>query len=93
VSQKVRTTVSLDRELAEAAEEAVERGEAPSVSALVSDAITQRIEHLVRLRYMRQALDLYEAEHGVITDEDMAETLRRDRANAIVVRDGKILRP
>ncbi|MEQ1787914.1 MAG: ribbon-helix-helix domain-containing protein [Acidimicrobiales bacterium] len=93
MSKKVRTTISLDRELAEAADEAVRRGEAASVSAFVSEAIAARVEDLVRLRYMQEALDLYEAEFGVITDEEMEATLRHDREHAIVVRGGKIFRP
>ncbi len=93
MSSKVRTTVSLDRELAEAAAEAVDRGEAASMSALVSEAIAARVQHLVRLRYMREALDMYEAEFGVITDEEMEATARHDRENAIIVRGGKIYRP
>jgi Arc/MetJ-type ribon-helix-helix transcriptional regulator len=86
-------TVSLDRELAEAAEEAVRRGEVTSVSAFVSEAIAARVEHLVRLRHMREALDAYEAEFGVITEDEMEAMRRHDRENAIVVRGGKIFRP
>lgn len=93
MSQKVRTTVSLDRELAEAADEAVQRGEAPSVSAFVSEAIAARVEHLVRLRYMQEALDSHEAEFGVITEKEMEEAERSARERAIIVRGGRILRP
>ena len=93
MSQKVRATVSLDPKLAAAADEAVERGEAASVSAFVSEAIAARVAHLVRLRYMREALDSYEAEFGVITEAEMEATRRHDRENAIVVRGGKIFRP
>ena len=39
MGEKVRATVSLDRELMDAAQDAVERGEASSVSALMSEAI------------------------------------------------------
>lgn len=92
MSQKVRTTISLDPELADAADEAVRRGEATSVSAFVSEAIAARVAHLVRLRYMQEALDAYEAEFGVITAEEMEATRRHDRENAIVVRGGKIFR-
>lgn len=93
MSQKVRTTVSLDRELADAAEEAVARGEAASVSAFVSDAIAARVDHLVRLRYLQEAIEDYEAEHGVITDEEIDAAERSMRERAIVVRGGRILRP
>jgi thiamine biosynthesis protein ThiC len=52
----------------------------------------RRIEHLVRLHYLRKALDEYEAEHGTITEAEMEATHRHDRQNAIVVRGGKIIR-
>lgn len=89
---KVRTTVSLDQELATAAEDAVARGEAASVSAFVSDAIAARVEHLVRLRHLQEAIDDYEAEFGVITPAEMESAERSTRARAIVVRGGKVLR-
>ena len=43
----MRTTISLDQQLADAADEAVRRGEAASVSAFVSEAIAARVAHLV----------------------------------------------
>lgn len=89
MSEKVRTTVSLDRGLVEAAQEAVERGEASSVSAWVSDAISERVTHLRRLRAMADALADYEAEHGVITPEEIAAVQRADAEAAIVVRGGR----
>ena len=91
MSDKVRATVSLDRELMHAAQDAVERGEASSVSALMSDAIAQRVAHLRGLRAMAEALADYEAEFGVITQEEMDAIRRADAANAIVVRGGRIL--
>ena len=91
MSDKVRATVSLDRELMDAAQDAVERGEASSVSALMSDAIAQRVAHLRGLRAMAEALADYEAEFGVITQEEIDAIRRADAANAIVVRGGRIL--
>ena len=88
----MRTTISLDPALAAAADEAVQRGEAASVSAFVSEAIKARVDHLVRLRHLRAALDSYEAEFGVITEAEMEATRRHDRESAIVVRGGKVLR-
>ncbi len=91
MSDKVRTTVSLDRALVDAAQDAVERGESPSVSAWVSEAIAERVGHLKRLRAMADALADYEAEHGVITQEEMDAVRRADAERAIVVRGGRIL--
>ena len=93
MSTKVRTTVSIDRNLAEAAQEAVDRGEAASVSAFVSQAIADRVEHLVRLRHLRSAVEAYEAEHGPITEDEVAEAVRAARRRATVVRGGRALRP
>lgn len=91
MSDKVRATVSLDRDLMDAAQDAVERGEASSVSALMSDAIAQRVAHLRGLRAMAEALADYEDEFGVITQEEMDAIRRADAANAIVVRGGRVL--
>jgi len=91
MSDKVRATVSLDRELMDAAQDAVERGEASSVSALMSEAIAQRVAHLRGLRAMAEALADYEDEFGVITQEEMDAIRRADAANAIVVRGGRVL--
>ncbi|GAB3934828.1 hypothetical protein GCM10029976_044330 [Kribbella albertanoniae] len=35
----------------------------------------------------------YEADHGVITEDEIAEAERSVQANAIVVRGGRVIRP
>lgn len=91
--RKTRLTVTVDAELAEAANAAVESGAAESVSAYVNDALTVQSARRRRLAAMERALKAYEAEFGEITEEEMAEQRRQDRANAIIVRRGKVFYP
>jgi Arc/MetJ-type ribon-helix-helix transcriptional regulator len=91
--RKTRLTVTVDTELAEAASAAVESGAAESVSAYVNDALAAQSARQRRLAAMDRALKAYEAEFGEITEEEMAEQRRKDRANAIIVRHGKVFYP
>jgi hypothetical protein len=85
-ARKERLTVTIDRDLIEVAEEAVAMGEADSVSAWVNAALVERADKERRLRAGAKAIAAYEAQFGVITEEEMEEQRRLDRANAIVVR-------
>jgi len=91
--KKARLTVTVDAELVEAANAAVESGAAESVSAYVNDALAVQSARQRRLAAMERALKAYEAEFGEITEEEMAERRRKDRANAIIVRHGKVFYP
>lgn len=93
MSEKRRLSVSVDAELVEAGQAAVAAGQAASMSAWVNAALRERSENDRRLRLMGEWIADYEAEHGVITEEEMEETHREMRARAIVVRDGKVYRP
>lgn len=84
--RKERLTVTVDAELLAAANEAVERGSADSVSAWVNEALTERADRERKLAAGWEAIAAYEAEFGEITEADMAEQHRADRAAAIVVR-------
>jgi hypothetical protein len=84
--RKERLTVTIDRDLIEVAEEAVAMGEADSVSAWVNAALAERATKERRLRGLAKVIAAYEAQFGVITEEEMAERIRLDRAAAIVVR-------
>lgn len=92
-TRKSRLTVTVDAELVDAANAAVERGESDSVSAYVNDALAAQSARRRRLAAMERALKDYEAEFGEITEEEMAEQRRWDRAHAIVVRRGKVFYP
>jgi Arc/MetJ-type ribon-helix-helix transcriptional regulator len=91
--RKTRLTVTVDADLAAAVNAAVARGESDSVSAYVNKALAVASARERRLAKMDEAIAMYEARHGKITDEELAEQHRKDRANAIRVRDGKIYYP
>ncbi len=86
MQEKVRLTASVDPAHLAAAREAVATGRAGSVSAWVNEALRRQAELDSKLAAMGRAIAAYEAEHGVITDEEMREARRRLRARAIVVR-------
>lgn len=86
MSVKARLSASVDAELLEAGQRAVDAGEAESVSAWVNDALTRQVAHDRRMRAMDELIAEYEAEHGVITDEEIAATTKRLRAKATPVR-------
>jgi Arc/MetJ-type ribon-helix-helix transcriptional regulator len=83
---KRRLSVSVDAKLVEAAEQAVKRGEAPTLSAYVSEGLKRQLENDKRLRAMREAIREYERELGKITAEDIAEAERAMQSRAIHVR-------
>ena len=76
---KQRVTVTVDEELLEAASSAVSEGHARSVSEWVSEAMAQRRDRDARLAVMRRLVEEYEAEHGFISDEEVAEQAQQDR--------------
>ncbi len=84
--RKVRVTVTLDRALVEAANEAVAAGRADSVSAWVTLALAELVAKERRLLALSSLIADYEAEHGVITAEELVFREREDRRKATVVR-------
>lgn len=86
MSTKRRLSASVDAEALAVAEAAVARGETDSVSAWVNDALHLKAEHDRRLAVLAALIREYEAEHGVITEQEMQQASRRARAEAIVVR-------
>jgi len=91
--RKTRLTVTVDAELVAAANAAVANGAAESVSAYVNDALAAQSARQRRLAALDRAIKDYEAEFGEITEEEMAEQRRKDRANAVIVRHGKVFYP
>jgi len=85
-ARKERLTVTVDRGLVEAVHEAVDAGRAESISAWVNRALAERVAKERRLTAMAKAIAAYEAEFGVISDEEIAAQRRADRASALVVR-------
>lgn len=89
--RKSRLTVTVDADLLAEANAAVESGAAESVSAYVNDALAAHSARQRRLAAMDRAIKDYEAQFGEITEEEMAEQRRKDRANAIIVRHGVVM--
>lgn len=83
---KQRLSASVDADLIEAAEKAVAHGRSDSVSAWVNDALRLKLEQERRLEALAAFVNAYEAEHGVITAEEMRLATRRARATAVTVR-------
>jgi len=75
-------TVSVDPEVVAAAEAAVDAGRSSSVSAWVNSALLKQSEHDRGVAGWKQLIAEYEAEHGVITEEEMAAQQRADREEA-----------
>ncbi len=86
MTTKRRLSASIDADLLAAAEQAVKRGGAASVSSWVNEAFRRQLEHDRRLAAMDEFLVGFEAEFGEITDDDIALATKRTRANATVVR-------
>jgi hypothetical protein len=85
-NRKERLTVTVDPELIQAGQEAVAAGLATSLSAWVSAALAEHVLRERRLSALAEAIADYEAEFGEITEREMREQARADRASAEVVR-------
>ena len=85
-TKKQRVTVTVDPRLLEAANRAVEAGDADSVSGWVTTAMSEKSLRDEKLALLRAAIVDYESEFGEITSAEIAAVRRADRADAIVVR-------
>jgi hypothetical protein len=83
---KRRLSASVDANLLAAAAAATRRGQAPTLSAWVNDALRLKVEHEERLRALKAFVDAFESEHGEITAEEMGSATRRASSRAVVVR-------
>lgn len=86
MKSKERLSASIDAELLRAAERAVARGTAASVSAWVNEALRLKVEHDRRLEALAEFLEGYEAEHGEIPEEEIRRAQREARGRAVAVR-------
>src|SRR4051812_40107301 len=89
MTRKQRLTITVDAELVKAGKKAVAAGDADSLSAWVNASLAERIERDRLLANMAEAIAEYEAEHGAITEEEVAAQRRADRRDAVVVRGRK----
>jgi hypothetical protein len=85
-AKKHRLTVTVDPELIEAGQQAVESGQAESVSGWVSAALEDKVRRDRKLALLAAAVADYEQEFGEITAEEIATQRRADRRDATVVR-------
>src|SRR5688500_18980213 len=84
--RKHRLTVTVDPQLIEAGQRAVESGQAESVSGWVSTALEEKIRRDGKLALLAAAVADYENEFGEISAEEIAAQRRTDREHATVVR-------
>jgi hypothetical protein len=87
--KKHRLTVTVDPELIEAGQRAVESGQAESVSGWVSAALEEKVRRDRKLALLAAAVADYENEFGEIGAEEIAAQRRADREDAVVVRGGR----
>lgn len=85
-TRKQRLTITVDPELIEAGQRAVESGRADSVSGWVSAALEDKVRRDRKLAHLATAVADYEKEFGEITTEEILSQQRADREDAVVVR-------
>lgn len=86
MSGKERLSVTVDPDLVAAAHNAVAAGRAENVSAWVNEALARQAAHDGRMVALAGFIIDYEAEHGVVTAEEMTSATRRAASRATVVR-------
>lgn len=87
--RKERLTVTVDRALIQAASEAVAAGRAESLSGWVNLALAERAAKERKLQALADAVAIYEAEFGTISQPELAAQERADRRAALVVRGSR----
>lgn len=83
---KRRLSASVEAEFVAAGHAAVAAGTAENLSAWVNEALRRQAEHDSRLAALGEFLAEHEAEHGQITDTEIADATRWARERAVVVR-------
>jgi hypothetical protein len=84
--KKQRLTVTVDPELIQAGQRAVESGQADSVSGWVSAALEDKIRRDGKLALLAAAVADYEKQFGEISAEEVLAQQRADRQDATIVR-------
>ena len=85
--------MTVDRAVLQAGSAAVAAGRAESLSGWVNLAMAERASKERRLQAMADAVAIYEAEFGVISEAEIAAQQRADKRAAVVVRGTKKKRP
>ncbi|CAN5724862.1 hypothetical protein BH20ACT1_BH20ACT1_04840 [soil metagenome] len=86
MSNRQRVSATVEAELLAAGGVAVSEGRAENLSNWVNEALRRQAEHDRRIKALDDFLDVYEAEHGQITEDEISEASRRTSARAVVVR-------
>jgi metal-responsive CopG/Arc/MetJ family transcriptional regulator len=89
MTTKQRISATVDADLLAAAQQAAAESRASNLSAWLSDAIRQKLEDHKRRQALAEFIAQAEAEHGIITDEEIAQVTRDMAARAIRVRGRK----
>jgi hypothetical protein len=84
--QKRRVTITVDEDLVDEAGRAVAEGRASSVSAWIGEAMVARQANDRRVEALGELIAEYEAVHGTITEEELAQQAQADRDSAALVR-------
>lgn len=77
---KRRLSSSIDEHLLDAAEAAVRDGHAPSMSALVEEALKRQLQHTKRLEAWGEYMEAFNAEFGATSDEERDRLVREFKA-------------
>ncbi len=85
-ANKQRLTITVDPHLVEAAQRAVESGDADSVSSWISAALEDKVERDTKLTLLASAISDFEVEFGEITEDEINAQRRLDRTNATIIR-------
>ena len=83
---KKRVTVTVDEDVLQVAAKAVDDGDADSISSWISEAMIERRNKELRLAALGEMIADYEAEHGVITGDELAQQAQADRDAAALSR-------
>ena len=83
---KQRVTISVEVALLRRAQAAVQAGVCRSLSEWTGQAMTEQLAKDARLAAMDELIAEFEAEHGPITDEEIAEQRQRDRDASAALR-------
>ena len=87
---KVRITVSVEADLLNHAQAAVQAGVCRSLSEWIGQAMAEQLAKDARQAALDELLAEFEAEYGPITDEEIAEQRQRDRdASAALRQEGE----
>ncbi|MYE73248.1 MAG: hypothetical protein F4240_08185 [Acidimicrobiia bacterium] len=79
---KERITITVELDLLNHAKSAVQAGVCRSVSEWISQAMAEQLARDDRLVALDELIAEFEALHGPVTDEDIAEQRQRDREAA-----------